>query len=226
MVLLTALLAHMTSPRAHDSKELEAVLAKLWDAHLAHEFDPEQKSTAYTLATMTETASVNHVPTLVGASGHQLLSYFYQNHFIFQNPPMSLQLIKRTISADAPKSSGSLVDEMVVNLTHNAEVDWLLPGVKPTGLAISFPLVVSVDFTRHAQAASGDAHDGWRLLGERIYWDQATVLQQVGKLVPGQPLEVGLPISGPEQAAKVVDVESVRSNEMLRGLERYMPPLQ
>eukprot|EP00933_Yihiella_yeosuensis_P021249 TRINITY_DN16862_c0_g1_i1.p1 TRINITY_DN16862_c0_g1~~TRINITY_DN16862_c0_g1_i1.p1 ORF type:complete len:157 (+),score=19.72 TRINITY_DN16862_c0_g1_i1:125-595(+) len=152
-----------------------------------------------------------------------MMEYFYQTHFIFQNPLIELKAVKRTTWANRSAAVGSLVDEMVVRMTHDREIDWLLPGVKPTGKSLSFPLVVSVDFVRR-KPKPGDAYSGWRIKGEHVYWDQATVLRQVGKLVPGEKLETDLPISGNEQAAKVLDYDSVPSNTMLMSSNRYRPP--
>ncbi|CAE7520248.1 unnamed protein product [Symbiodinium sp. KB8] len=168
LALLGFALLLRSSPQSETEERLE--LISLWEEHLAYEFDPAKKSTADTMRTMTRSSppSVAHLPTLVGGSGLDLLSYFYENHFIFQNPPMQLLPLKRTVSV----ADGSLVDEMVVSLNHTSEVDWLLPGVAPTHLPIRIPLVASVTFSKE--------EGRWKLTSERIYWDQASVLLQVG----------------------------------------------
>ncbi|CAE7362289.1 unnamed protein product [Symbiodinium sp. CCMP2592] len=196
-------------PHSEAQERLE--LISLWEEHLAYEFDPAKKSTAETMRTMTRSSppSVAHLPTLVGGSGLDLLSYFYENHFIFQNPPMQLLPLKRTVSV----ADGSLVDEMVVCLNHTSEVDWMLPGVPPTHLPIRIPLVASVSF--------GKEEGRWKLTSERIYWDQASVLRQVGLLE-----HKDLPISGKEQAELALGGQGY--NEMLKagGVgERFHPPI-
>ena len=154
-------------------------------------------------------SKVAHLPTLVGGSGLDLLSYFYENHFIFQNPPMQLLPLKRTVSV----ADGSLVDEMVLSLNHSSEVDWLLPGVAPTHRPIRIPLVASVTFSKE--------EGRWKLTAERIYWDQASVLLQAGLLE-----RRNLPVSGVEQAELALGRQGY--NEMLRegGVgERFRPPM-
>jgi carboxymethylenebutenolidase len=156
-------------------------LAALWDAHCRYEF--ETRDVAATMATMVPEPYVNHVPTMTGGVGHDQLKRFYANHFIGQNPPdTALTLVSRTVGAD------SLVDEMIFSFTHTSEVDWMLPGVRPTGRRVEIPLVAIVKF------------EGDKLAHEHIYWDQASVLAQIGLLEPA-----GLPVAGRATADKVRD---------------------
>lgn len=156
-------------------------LVALWEAHCRHEF--ETRDVDATIATMVEAPYVNHIPTMTGGVGHDELKRFYKYHFIGNNPPdMELQPISRTVGAD------QLVDEMVLSFTHTTEIDWMLPGLAPTGKRVEIPLVAIVHF-----------RDG-KLVHEHIYWDQASVLVQIGKLDPK-----GLPVAGAETAAKVRD---------------------
>jgi carboxymethylenebutenolidase len=67
-------------------------------------------------------------------------------------------------------------------------MDWILPGVAPTGKRVEVPLVAIVRF-----------RDG-KLAHEHIYWDQASVLVQLGLLDPSE-----LPVSGVESARKALD---------------------
>ena len=156
-------------------------LAALWEAHCRHEF--ETRDVDATMATMVATPYVNHVPTMTGGVGHDQLKRFYKYHFIGENPPdTALTPVSRTIGAD------QLVDEMIFSFTHTSEVDWMLPGIAPTGRKVEVPLVAIVKFV-----------DG-KVAHEHIYWDQASVLVQIGKLDPK-----GLPVAGAETAAKVAD---------------------
>jgi carboxymethylenebutenolidase len=135
---------------------------------------------------------VNHIPTMTGGVGYKDLSRFYQHHFVNGNPKdTKLIPISRTIGADR------LVDEMLFCFTHDVEIDWMLPGVKPTGKYVEVPLIAVVGFR------------GDKLYHEHIYWDQASVLVQIGLLDPK-----GLPVSGAEQAKKLLD-EKLPSNTLM-----------
>ena len=165
-------------------------LAALWEAHCRYEF--ETRDVDDTMATMVPAPYVNHVPTMTGGVGHDELKRFYKYHFIGGNQPdTALVPVSRTIGTD------QLVDEMLFSFTHTSEVDWMLPGIKPTGRKVEVPLVAIVRFA-----------DG-KVAHEHIYWDQASVLVQVGLLDPK-----GLPAAGVETARKVGD-EKRPSNEMM-----------
>jgi carboxymethylenebutenolidase len=166
-------------------------LPALWEAHCRHEF--ETRDVNATMATMVESPYVNHIPTMTGGVGHDELKRFYKYHFIGENPPdIALNPVSRTVG------ESSVVDEMILSFTHTTEIDWLLPGVAPTGRRVEIPLVAIVQF-----------QDG-RVAHEHIYWDQASVLVQVGLLDPK-----GLPVAGAETAAKVRD-RSRPSNALMR----------
>ena len=156
-------------------------LEKLWEEHIRYEFST--RSTDDTLETMVEDAYVDHVPVLTGGSGQAELRQFYSTHFIPKMPPdMEMTPVSRTIGTD------QLVDEMVISFTHTIEMDWMLPGIPPTGRPVEVPLVVIVRF-----------RDG-KLAHEHIYWDQASVLVQLGLLDSAK-----LPAAGVESARKVLD---------------------
>ena len=165
-------------------------LVALWEAHCRYEF--ETRDVDAVMATMVEAPYVNHVPTLTGGVGHDQLKRFYKYHFVGNNPPdTTLIPISRTVGTD------SLVDEMLFRFTHTSAVDWMLPGVAPTGKTVEVALVAIVKF-----------RDG-KLVHEHIYWDQASVLVQIGLLDPQ-----GLPVAGAESARKVVD-KTLPSNAMM-----------
>ncbi len=156
-------------------------LVALWEEHTRHEF--VARDVDATMATMVDTPYVNHVPTMTGGVGHDQLKRFYKYHFIGANPPdMTLTPISRTVGAD------QVVDEMLLSFTHTSEIDWMLPGIAPTGRRVEIPLVAIVHF------------EGDKLAHEHIYWDQASVLVQIGKLDPA-----GLPVAGVDTARKVAD---------------------
>jgi carboxymethylenebutenolidase len=156
-------------------------LNDLWEEHVRYEFNT--RNTDDTLATMVDDAYVNHVPVLTGGVGRAELREFYAKHFIPQMPPdTEMTPISRTIGDDR------LVDEMVFKFTHTIPMDWMLPGIAPTGRRIEVALVVIVHF-----------RDG-KLAHEHIYWDQASVLVQLGLLDAR-----ALPVAGIESARKVLD---------------------
>ncbi len=165
-------------------------LSSLWDAHCFHEF--ATRNVPDTMATMVAEPYVNHIPTMTGGVGAKQLSRFYQWHFVDANPEdTKLIPISRTVGAT------SLVDEMLFCFTHTREIDWMLPGVPPTGRYVEIPLVAIVNFR------------GDKLYHEHIYWDQASVLVQIGVLDPA-----GLPVAGAETARKLID-ETLPSNGLM-----------
>jgi carboxymethylenebutenolidase len=166
-------------------------LSDLWERHVQHEF--ATRDTEATLETMVKDAYVNHVPVMTGGVGVDQLREFYSKRFIPRMPPdTEMTAVSRTVGAHR------LVDEMIFRFTHSIEMDWMLPGVAPTGRRVEVPLVVIVHF-----------RDG-RLAHEHIYWDQASVLAQVGLLDAAR-----LPVAGAETARKVLDPASVPSNSLM-----------
>ena len=165
-------------------------LSELWDKHCEYEFGT--RNVDDTMGTMVSEPYVNHIPTMTGGVGYTELKQFYANHFIHSNPDdTKLIPISRTIGADR------VVDELLFCFTHTSEIDWMLPGIAPTGKYVEIPLIAVVCFR------------GGKLFNEHIYWDQASVLVQIGMLDP-----IGLPIAGIETAKKLVD-ETVPSNTLM-----------
>jgi carboxymethylenebutenolidase len=172
----------------------QQLLNDLWDEHVRHEFIT--KDAAATLDTMVLDAYVNHVPVLTGGVGRDQLTEFYSNHFIPKMPSdTEIVPISRTIGSDR------LVDEMIIRFTHSIEIDWMLPGIAPTGKRVEIAMVAIVQF-----------RDG-KLFNEHIYWDQASVLVQLGLLDPST-----LPIAGVETARKVADPSFPSNHLMQRAL--------
>ena len=156
-------------------------LSERWDEHVKYEF--ATRNTDHTLETMVVDSYVNHVPVMTGGVGHDELREFYSKRFIPQMPPdTAMTPVSRTIGIDR------VVDEMVFEFTHTSKMDWMLPGVEPTGKHVKVALVVIVHF-----------RDG-KLAHEHIYWDQASVLAQLGLIDQKQ-----LPVCGAESAEKVLN---------------------
>src|SRR5580700_10156533 len=159
-------------------------LLRLWEEHTSHEFVTHD--TEATLATMVDDAYVNHIPTLTGGYGKTALRQFYSRDFIPSMPPdTKLTPVSITIGEN------QIVDEMIFSFTHTQEIPWMLPGVAPTNRRVEVPLVAIVRF-----------RDG-KLVHEHIYWDQASVLKQIGLLK-----DESLPAAGVETASKVLDPTS------------------
>jgi len=159
----------------------QQTLSQRWDDHVKYEF--ATRNTDDTLETMVVDAYVNHVPVMTGGVGHEELRQFYSTDFIPQMPPdTAMTPVSRTIGVDR------VVDEMVFEFTHTIKMDWMLPGVEPTGKHVKVALVVIVHF-----------RDG-KLAHEHIYWDQASVLAQLGLIDSTK-----LPVVGVESAEKVLN---------------------
>jgi carboxymethylenebutenolidase len=173
----------------------QETLQQLWEEHVRHEFATH--NTEETLATMVEDAYVNHIPVLTGGVGKDELREFYSKRFIPQMPPdTEMTPVSRTIGND------QLVDEMVFKFTHTSRMDWMLPGIAPTGKRVEVPLVAIVRF-----------REG-KLAHEHIYWDQASVLVQLGLLDA-----VTLPVAGIESARKALN-PSLPSNALMGRADR------
>ena len=169
----------------------ETDLETLWAEHVKYEF--ETRNTEDTLATMVEDAYVNHIPVMTGGVGKAELREFYSRHFIPQMPPdTEMTPVSRTVGSER------LVDEMIFKFTHTITMDWMLPGIAPTGKRVEVALVAIVHF-----------RDG-KLAYEHIYWDQASVLVQIGLLEPR-----GLPVAGAESARKALQPR-MPSNQLMK----------
>ena len=173
----------------------QEALGKLWEEHVRYEFSTHNIDD--TLETMVEDAYVNHIPVLTGGVGKEELREFYSKRFIPQMPPDTEMVpVSRTIGED------QLVDEMVFKFTHTIAMDWMLPGIPPTGKRVEVPLVAVVRFRNN------------KLAHEHIYWDQASVLVQIGLLDGAK-----LPVAGIESARKVLD-PSLPANELMKRADR------
>ncbi len=165
-------------------------LSALWENHTSLEFGA--RDAAATMTTMVAQPYVNHIPVMTGGVGHDDLLRFYANHFIPKTPADTrLVPVSRTIGVDR------VVDEFLFCFTHDVEIDWMLPGIAPTGRTVEIPMVAIIRFR------------GDKLYNEHIYWDQASVLVQIGKLEAG-----ALPVAGVETAKKLVD-ERLPSNTLM-----------
>jgi len=156
-------------------------MIELFEKHVGAELAGDLETT---LATMNDNPHLNHVPTMAGGVGRDEVRAFYRDHLVgkFFPPDVKMISVSRTVGETR------LVEELFISFTHTATMDWLLPGVAPTGKPVEMAVAVIVGFK-----------DG-KISHEHIYWDQAGVLAQIGLLDPK-----GLPVTGADSARKVLD---------------------
>jgi carboxymethylenebutenolidase len=168
------------SPGARPGEFLE--LGALFDGHLAREFAEHDVNA--TMETMVPEPYVHCVPIMTGGAGGQEVHRFYSEHFINQIPKdAEVTRISRTIGKD------QVVDELIVSFTHDTQWDYLLPGIPPTGKRVELPHVVVMKF------------ENGKVAHEHVWWDQASLLVQVGLLDPAN-----LPVAGAEQAKRLLRI--------------------
>jgi carboxymethylenebutenolidase len=162
------------------SAEQEAMLA-LFQQHVGAELAGDLDTT---MNTMCENPHLNHVPTMAGGVGREGVRAFYRDHLVgkFFPPDMTMTTVSTTVGEH------QIVEELFISFTHTTPIDWLLPGVAPTGKRIEMAVAVIVGF-KNGQISH-----------EHIYWDQAGILAQAGLINPD-----GLPVCGAESARKVLD---------------------
>lgn len=148
-----------------------------------------------------KTPGVTYTPTISGGIGRKALRHFYEHFFIGKLPAsMRLRLLSRTTGPDR------IVDELYVSYEHTQEVPWMLPGVPPTNKRVEIILVSIVSMR------------AGRLYSEHVYWDQASVLVQVGlidpKLLPHGVQGVDrLPVVGREAARRILHEDNELEQE-------------
>jgi carboxymethylenebutenolidase len=185
--------------------DLEPIVRDLWNAKYEDEV-PERASMSVVTNMTQNSPHVTIMPTLEGGVGRKKLEEFYREFFV---PSLvedfKIRLVSRTMGVDR------IVDEMVVSFTHSDEVDWILPGVQPTDRFVRFPMVSIV------------AIRGGKLVSEHMYWDQASVLVQVGlldpRMVPKSFKNTGLkklPVVGAEAAKQLVEPRQEQYNKLLQ----------
>lgn len=159
----------------------EKILNDAWDKHMQAEFVAHSADEA--LRTMVDHPRVLGIPLVGGGEGRDELHTFYARYFLSQIPPDTAATpVSRTIG------QGRLVDEFILKFTHSIQMDWLAPGIPATGKRVEVAFIVVVEF------------EGDKLAGERLYWDQASVLVQLGRLDPAH-----LPVAGVDAARAVLD---------------------
>jgi carboxymethylenebutenolidase len=144
------------------TKNQQAMLAA-WQQHTYAEFglkDPDA-----TLASMVENPYVLTIPAGTGGVGRAGVHRFYAEQMLPNLPP-DLELV----SVSQILGSDRIVEEFVIRFTHTLRMDWMLPDVPATNRKVEFALVGIIGF------------QGGKVASEHLYWDQATVLSQLGIL--------------------------------------------
>lgn len=163
--------------------DTEKALIEVWEAHTAAEFELKDADAA--IATMTDHPVLIHVPVNTGATGKSELRKFYKEIFIPQMPAdVELQLLSRSVG------QSRLIDEFILRFTHTVRMEWFAPGIEATGRRLIVPHVGIISF------------ENGKISSEHIYWDQATVLMQMGLL------DKNLPVIGDTQGDRLLDVNA------------------
>lgn len=163
--------------------DTEKALIEVWEAHTAAEFELKDADAA--IATMTDHPVLIHVPVNTGATGKSELRKFYKEIFIPQMPAdVELQLLSRSVG------QSRLIDEFILRFTHTVRMEWFAPGIEATGRRLIVPHVGIISF------------ENGKINSEHIYWDQATVLMQMGLL------DKNLPVIGDTQGDRLLDVNA------------------
>jgi carboxymethylenebutenolidase len=166
----------------HDHTDTHtADLGAIFDTHVKCEF--VDHDVAATMQTMVPEPYLLHVPTLTGGAGGSEVRQFYEQYFVGKWPAdTTVTQISRTVGEE------QVVDELLLRFTHDVSLAFMLPGVPPTGKSVELPVVVVMKFENRMIAY------------EHIYWDQASLLVQVGLLDPKI-----FPVVGVDQARTVLD---------------------
>lgn len=181
---------------SHNLNPKQQAMVEVWERHLAAEF--KEKDVDATMATMSPEPFVNHVPVMTGGVGFSKVRHFYGTYFIPHHPPdTTLVPVARTVGEDR------LVDEVIFKFTHTIEMPWILPGVPPTGKRVEIAVIAVIQFKEG------------KVAGERIYWDQASVLAQIGLVDASR-----LPVAGIEASRKVLDPDQELSNRLIERVNR------
>jgi carboxymethylenebutenolidase len=157
------------------ASELRAV----WAEHCRCEF--ELRDVDATLRTMTPDPHLLNLPTGHGGNGLEGVRRFYTEEFLTSMPDDTA-----IESLGLAVGTSRLAEEVVMTFTHDRPMEWILPGIEPTGRRVRIPQLAVVGFL--------DEHIQY----EHIWWDQASVLAQVGVLDPA-----GLPVLLADEADRI-----------------------
>ncbi len=182
----------MSKEKGTHLTDAQRLMIQTWEQHMAAEF--QFKDLEAVMATMTAEPRVNHVPVMTGGVGLEAVRHFYSKYFIPCHPPdTEIIPVSRTVGETR------IVDQLIHTFTHTIAMPWMLPGVSPTGKRVQNGVVAIIDF-----------RDG-KVDSEHIYWDQASVLVQLGLIDPNT-----FPVVGVEAAEKILHPFQLPSNILIQ----------
>ena len=166
---------------------LEQSMLDLLEKHVAAEGEGDPETT---MATMCENPHLLNVANMMGGDDRTGVRAFYANHLVgkFFPPDVQFNRISLTIGR------AQIVEELVITFTHTVKVDWMLPNIEPTNKKIEICLVVIAGIKDN------------KITHEHVYWDQASVLVQVGLLNPAD-----LPVVGAQSARKLLNLSALNA---------------
>ena len=161
--------------RTQKQKEILAIFNRHVQAELSGDLET-------TMATMTDHPHLYNMPNHMGGEGREAVRNFYRDHLVgkFWPPDVKMETISQTVDEH------QLVEELRISFTHTTPIEWMLPGIAPTGKKVVIAFVVLVGIEKG------------KVSFEHIYWDQASVLAQIGLLNP-----TGLPIADATSALRL-----------------------
>src|SRR3954449_4278645 len=129
--------------RKHNKKKKNikkrSSLGAIFDKHIKCEFQDHDVDA--TMKTMVKEPYVHHVPALTGGVGYDGVYNFYKSHFVGKMPDdTKIERISRTVGKD------QVVDELILKFTHDREIEYMIPGISPTGKYVEIPQVVVMKF--------------------------------------------------------------------------------
>ena len=106
--------------------ESELAMVNLLEKHVNAELQGDLDTT---MATMSEDPHLFNIPTMMGGNGYDGVRSFYKDHLVgkFFPPDVTMNRVSLTVGTN------QIVEELVIGFTHTATIDWLLPGIEPTG---------------------------------------------------------------------------------------------
>jgi carboxymethylenebutenolidase len=161
-------------------------IRKVWQQHIYSEFAMKDAKAA--LTTMTENPYVLMVPVTKGGRGRDGVYKFYHDYMLAQLPADIKPVpISQVVEKDM------LVDEAVYQFTHDQVMDWMIPGVPPTGRRVEVGVVGIIKF------------ENGKIASEHLFWDQASVLAQIGLIDPAK-----LPVKAVESVRTLLEWAGIK----------------
>jgi carboxymethylenebutenolidase len=167
----------------------QQALLDVWQKHLYAELALKDLDMA--MSTMSDNPYVLCVPVGKGGYGADGVRCFYGEEF-FRGIPADT----KTTTVAQTIAEHVLIDEWVVSFTHDLPMEWMLPGIAPTGRSVELAMISVISF-----------EDG-KIASERLYWDHAGLLAQLGVIDPATPS-----VRGAEAAQLLLDPSKLATSK-------------